>query len=373
MKDTGIWKKISVISFLLFLSVFSIANILLTDKEVSSTERRRMEQLPEFSLESLLDGEYGSKLEKYLLDQFAGRDFFRTIKTEFETIVMGKSDSNAYFMVGDSIYKLNAELEEKNVVWAANQFSTIRRELFPEAQAYYAIIPDRNYFLKEESGMAYPTMDYERLNALMKENMQDFSYINLYGCLELEDYYQTDLHWRQEKIADAADTLLESMQSSGLQMEYYEQKVATDNFLGGYAAASAFLVKPEELNYLTSSVIEQAVVYDYEKKEMVSIYAPERLEGMDPYDFYLWGARALLTIKNPEQENGKKLIIFRDSFGSSIAPLLLEKYSEITLVDLRYISANYMDTLIDTSEYDTVLFLYSTELLNNSDSLKPYR
>ena len=32
---------------------------------------------------------------------------------------------------------------------------------------------------------------------------------------------------------------------------------------------------------------------------------------------------------------------FRDSFGSSIAPLLAEYYEEVTLVDLRYVSASH--------------------------------
>lgn len=67
--------------------------------------------------------------------------------------------------------------------------------------------------------------------------------------------------------------------------------------------------------------IERMQVYDYERKQNVSVYAPEKIGGMDDYDFYLWGARALLTIQNPECHNGKKLLLFRDSFGSSIAPL----------------------------------------------------
>ncbi len=371
MNDITIWKKIAVVSFLLFLTAFMTAGIFLADKEVSKTERRSLAQFPEFSIENLLNGDYGSKIEEYLLDQFAGRDFFRTVKSEFETSVMGKSDADNYVKIGDSIYKINTELEEKNIEWAASQFLAIREDLFPEAQAYYAIIPDRNYFLAEEGRTEYPVMDYDRLQVLMQENMQDFIYIDIYDYLEMEDYYQTDLHWRQEKIVDVADALLKTMQGVTREQDYV-QITATDNFLGGYAAASAFLVEPEQINYLTNSWIEQAVVYDYEKEENVSIYASECLMGTDPYDFYLWGARALLTIENPEQKNGERLIIFRDSYGSSIAPLLLEGYSKITLVDLRYISANYLKQIIDPSDYDTVLFLYSTELLNHSDSLKPY-
>ena len=82
----------------------------------------------------------------------------------------------------------------------------------------------------------------------------------------------------------------------------------------------------------------------------------KKIGGMDDYDFYLWGARALLTIQNPECHNGKKLLLFRDSFGSSIAPLLAEYYEEVTLVDLRYVSASHALELLGDTEYQDVLF-----------------
>lgn len=67
--------------------------------------------------------------------------------------------------------------------------------------------------------------------------------------------------------------------------------------------------------------------------------------------------------------SSKELVLFRDSFGSSIAPLLLEGYSKITLVDIRYIHPDYLEQYMDFTDCD-VLFLYSTLVLNNSDTLK---
>ena len=122
--------------------------------------------------------------------------------------------------------------------------------------------------------------------------------------------------------------------------------------------------------YRTDPSVERMQVYDYERKQYVSVYAPEKIGGMDDYDFYLWGARALLTIQNPECHNGKKLLLFRDSFGSSIAPLLAEYYEEVTLVDLRYVSASYALELLGDTEYQDVLFLYSAPILNHGDSLR---
>ena len=65
----------------------------------------------------------------------------------------------------------------------------------------------------------------------------------------------------------------------------------------------------------------------------------------------------------------KELIVFRDSFASSLTPLLLEQYSNITLIDLRYISASKLNDVVDFKKGD-VLFLYSTMIINQSVMLK---
>ncbi len=84
---------------------------------------------------------------------------------------------------------------------------------------------------------------------------------------------------------------------------------------------------------------------------------------------YLSGARALLTIENPEAKTDRELIIFRDSFGSSLAPLLVQGYAKVTLVDIRYLRADMLDQVMDFYGQD-VLFLYSTLVLNNSSGIK---
>ena len=41
--------------------------------------------------------------------------------------------------------------------------------------------------------------------------------INLYDKLHLEDYYRTDLHWKQEKITGVVDALVQSMGQQTIQ------------------------------------------------------------------------------------------------------------------------------------------------------------
>ena len=81
------------------------------------------------------------------------------------------------------------------------------------------------------------------------------------------------------------------------------------------------------------------------------------------------GSRSLLTVENPQATTDRELILFRDSFGSAIAPLLVQGYAKITLVDIRYIQIDVLDRFL-TFEGQDVLFLYSTLVLNNSSTIK---
>ena len=110
-------------------------------------------------------------------------------------------------------------------------------------------------------------------------------------------------------------------------------------------------------------------MYDFQNDREISIYDMEKALGRDPYEIYLSGAISLITIENPNATTGKELIIFRDSFGSSLAPLLVEGYEKITLVDIRYLRSDMLSKFI-TFENQDVLFLYSTLVLNNSETLK---
>ena len=81
----------------------------------------------------------------------------------------------------------------------------------------------------------------------------------------------------------------------------------------------------------------------------------------------------MIHVENPEAKTDARLILFRDSFGSSLAPLLLEAYREVILIDTRYIKPELLADYVDfetNMENTQILFLYNTLLLNNSSMLR---
>ena len=141
-------------------------------------------------------------------------------------------------------------------------------------------------------------------------------------------------------------------------------------FYGVYYGQSALPHASEPLRYLSNSVIRSLRVYNVETASEIPVYDLKAAAGRDPYEMFLGGARSIISLTNPNTKQKRKLLVFRDSFGSSIAPLLAAGYSEITLVDIRYISPLSLSKFVDFSGVTDVLFLYSASVVNNSETIK---
>jgi|LSQX01.3.fsa_nt_gb hypothetical protein len=367
-KNNEINNIVIIAAFIIFIYGIVLLNILLPDTEISFSERRRLLQAPSLSIESLLSGEFFENYEKYSLDQFPFRDEFRSLKAYTRFNVFKQKDNNDIYIVDGNISKMEYPLNEKAILNAANKLNEVYRKHLEDMNVSYAIIPDKNYFMADKNG--YPTMDYERIIELMNDNINNMNYIDLFGLLELEDYYMTDIHWRQESIVDISRLLIEKMGDKKDSSDAHYIQNSFYPFYGSYYGQAALKTKPDTLIYLTNEMLENATVYDHIDKTYSKVYLEEKFGTIDSYDLFLSGAKSLLTITNPASSSEKELIIFRDSFGSSIAPLLLNNYSQITLVDLRYIGTDLLGNYIDFSKDQDVLFLYNTLILNNSYMLK---
>lgn len=348
----------------LTLSGLFIAHLVLPDEELSSSERRKLEQLPELTWEDVFSGDYFADLETYLLDQFPLREQFRTLKAQFQYKVLGMRDNNDIYLAGGHLMKLEYPFKASQAKLAIDKFNAILASHPQIGDAYYALIPDKNYFLAEQNG--FPAMDYAALVQQAQEiNAQ---YIDIFPLLSADDYYFTDSHWRQECIVPVAQALAEAMGAQVDGMEAYRTEIE-GGFYGVYAGQSALPLNWEILTVLRSDVTDAAVVYSAEQNKTIPVYNWQDFLGMDPYDVYLSGAEAVLTMENPLAQNDKELVVFRDSFGSSIAPLLLSGYSKVTLVDIRYIASSLLDDYVSFEGAD-VLFLYSTAMFNAGATLK---
>lgn len=338
-----------------------------SDRELSESERRKLSQLPEPEVQSVLSGRFMESFEGYAQDQFPMRDGFRRIKALSARYVFGQRDNNGLYLANGHLSKLEYPLNADSVSLAAQRFNYIVDTYLAQtgSKAYLAVIPDKNYFLAEKNG--YVHIDYDLMLSSLREQTPRLSYIDLFPLLTIDDYYTTDTHWRQECLEPVAQALAGAMGAELPKVEYTENALSSP-FYGVYYGQAALPVNPDRLCYLTGGALDGCIVYDYEAAKNIGMYDFERAAD-DPYELFLSGSRSLITIENPAAEGGRELIVFRDSFGSSLAPLLSAGYAKITLVDIRYLPSASLGRLIDFNGQD-VLFLYSTSVINNSVTLK---
>lgn len=352
-KKIHIVTTISIAVLFLGLSIWCIFG---KKETYSESERRVLEKFPEVTKESVLSGEFAKDFEAYAVDGFPARDAWRKLKAYTRLGIFMQKDNNGLFLKEGHLSNLEYPMNPKMLDHAISVFTKIQEKYLTDNKIYFGIIPDKNLYIADLK------MDYKKLSEHMKQGLPFAKQIVIDHLLEVDDYYQTDTHWSQEQIVDVAETIMQSMGNSI--SETYETHTLDTPFYGVYVGQAALNVKPDKISYLTNDIIK-----GFQVEGANAVYDMKKSTSRDPYEFFLSGNQPLITIKNPNNTSGKRLILFRDSFGSSIAPLLAQGYEEVVMIDLRYVSSDLIGKFVKFEGAD-VLFLYSTLLLNSSLSLK---
>lgn len=353
--------------FVLVIGGFAVAHLLLPDNDLSSWERRKLQQFPDITASSLWNGSFMRDFEAYLTDQFPLRDSFRTLKARFHFDVLGQRDNNDIYIVNGSASKLDKKINRVSVKKFTDRITALYNTYLKDTdcKVYFSVIPDKNAYLTE--GTLYPHYDYSELLELTEKGLpESFSKIEIADLLTAESYYNTDSHWKQEEIVPVADRIRKKL---GLNALSSLRKKDMGDFYGVYFGQSALPLEADKLLYLTNDEIERATVTSIEKEGETKVYDMTKSDALDRYDIFLSGAVSILEISNPKGEKGKELILFRDSFTSSLAPLLLPGYSKVTLIDTRYIPTENVGNFVSFDNQD-VIFIYGSGIVNNSSSLR---
>ena len=360
----------SVFVLLLLFFVIMCGVCYFNPQATSEAERRPLSQCPdEITWEGIVDKTVINEFEDYSVDQFPFREFFRMVKAKFQLNVLQLKENNGLAVEDGYIVKIEQDFDNSNVGYSVVRLKAFYDQFVRDngGKHYVSLIPDKNYFLGKYYG--YPSPDYGKVVNKVMSSLPDMEYIDIFDSLELDDYYRTDTHWSQDKIGGAVDKLAAGMGiSDRLTGEYTENKL--EGFKGVYYGQSAMHPTPDTLVYLTNNILDSCTVFDYETGTTGPIYALDKFNGSDGYDLFLSGTKPLLRIDNPNSTSDKTLVVFRDSYGSSITPLLVEAYKTVYVVDIRYINSgmlSYYEKVEKSIDFEgaDVLFLYSTLVLNS--------
>jgi len=364
------------LTFCLFMAamVVLVAVSAANPKATSESENRPLAQFPDnITLESITntkdpDLSTIKKFESFTVDQFPMREPFRRLKAFFAMNVLQLRENNGYVIENGSIGQITEEFDRENLSHALKRLMYIYDEYLKNngGQHYLAVIPDKNYYFSKDHG--YPGPDYEDMLRQLQNALPDMEYVELFGQLSLDSYYKTDWHWDQAQLGNVLTQLGSAMGfNDRISGEYKENILAP--FYGGYYKQSAIITQPEELIYLTNPVLDDCILFNYTNNKESGLYDTELFNSATQYDLFMSGVNGLMRIDNPNAATDKELVLFRDSFGASIAPLMAEGYKTIYLIDIRNIFPEMLGRFVDFEGKD-VLFLYSTTVLGGSERFK---
>ncbi len=358
--------------YLIFICTFFAAIIVPTavifasaDRDFSDNENRTLQTAPLFDLESVLSGDFQSELTDYLSDQFPLRDKLTALGTRAKKL-LGYRDIGGAYLGSDGYYfekiTQNDVNEEKLVsnLELINAFSKQNSKIPSTA----LLVPAAGTVLREKLPKNAQMYDAQKLYSTAESTLSAVRLCDLYSlfCDNSDDelYYRTDHHWT---TCGGARLAYEAF-SNGKGACNMEPELYSDSFLG--TTYSKTLDSAAQCDSVYLIPVSEGITVTADGEE-VPFYDESTANEKDKYRVFLGGNHGL-TVIDGGCDNGKTLLVIKDSYANSLVPYLTYDYETIVMIDLRY----YMlspQSIIDEMQVDEILYVFEMSAFSNDTNI----
>lgn len=377
MKNINFKKIINIIICLIFFGfivVFALLTIVLPKESFSELENTSLESMPKLTLKSWLDQSYAEKIEDYISDHFAGRTDWLHIKSGIE-ISLGKKERNGIYILDNRLIEKIGEPDYSSVDKNISAINTYADE--NNMPIYVMLAPTSAEFYKNELPSYCPELDQEKFIDYVYSGLNDnITPIDVYGTLDLHKseyiYYRTDHHWTSLGAYYAYAKAGEKMGYIPNDLSYYDIEQASDSFMGTfYSKVLTKKADDDQIDFYhipgSSPAVEVTTEFGQKPTVNNDLFFREYLSVKDKYSSFLGKNSPIVTIRTGNE--GGKLLMFKDSYAHCYSQFLIDNYSEITMLDMRYIQMSYKK-IIDISDYDETLILYNVSSFADDTDLR---
>lgn len=350
--------------FIILLFLVMIINMIVPDREESELENRALEQRPRFNLTTILSGDFMEQWEKYLSDQFAGRDTWRSLKVSLDRLGGARKENDIY--IGKD-GQLMEDIEVPDDGRLEANLTAIRdfAETYEDIPVTMMLVPDAACILNDSLPAFARVEDQRQMFSMAERKLGDtvnwvdtVSILNNHKSEKL--YYKTDHHWTTQGAFYVFQDAAETLGIEGDVSDDFVSYTVTDSFNGVLAASSGVgLDEMEQIDIYAPTGGDDDVVVNYvdEGRKTTSLYDSSKLETRDKYGVFLGGNTSVVDIRTVSTSQ-KRLLVVKDSFADCFIPFLAPYYREIVVVDPRYYSGTMQD-IMDSYRITDALILYS--------------
>lgn len=364
MTKKSLW--VQTVLFLAFIAVFFILNLVTPDTAFSEQENRYLQLLPSLNAADFFSGRFMTEYEDYTTDQFVGRDGWITLKARAE-LAAGKKENNGVFLCnsedGEKLL-LQTFTRPDDAALDDNMAALNTLVQSTDVPVYFALIPDKSQLYAarlpknvpndseaEVIGYCYAQSDARTIDMLTPLSAHADEYI----------FYRTDHHWTSLGAYYGYTAIAQAMGLAAEPLDTYTRQTVSAAFYGTMWSSSGFRwVAPDSIETFVQPP-SGLLVTNYPEGEPVtgSLYDAAFLQKKDKYSYFLGGNTPLQEIVTGNTD-APSLLIVRDSYTDSLVPFLLEDFSEIDVLDLRYYRAGLAD-FIAQKDFGAILVCYSAE------------
>ena len=397
-------KKFRMTPAKLMIALFAVISLaiptvtaVLPKQESSENENRELAKFPELVDKKKLDkaenfgdvinsvrwdsitvrdkDSFMDKVEIYFADHLVGREEWVRAKNQMEALA-GKKEINGVYTLDDQMIQVFKEYDKETVqgsIDAMNRFAASHPDmqcsimLAPTAQELFsADIPSYAGYLSQKT---FIEDCYKQLEGISTIDCLSF----LSGHKDDYVFYRTDHHWTSQGAYYAYCAAAKALGYSSYGQESFNIETASSSFRGTlYSKTLDNSVTPDMINYYHLATGEPKVkmtVFDGSKEtEYDSLYVRSFLDVKDKYSSFT-GSNAPIVDIETNVDNGKSLLLIKDSYAHSLVPFLVNHYSRITMVDMRYINTD-LNQFIDLDSYQQTLFMFNTISFSEDITLK---
>ena len=359
-KRTGLAPLIAIAVILLGLSVGSF--FLTPDRAFSENENRYLQLTPKLSWGTVMSGDFMEDMEEYTSDQIVFRDLWTATRSLLQR-AEGKEDISGTYLGAEGRYfakvtedSFNRAGLEKNAGYIREFFAAsgkscralivpspagVLRDMLPENAPYY-----------DEAGA------FERLDAALGGSLLDVRET----LADVEDpYYHTDHHWTTMGAQAAYRRWAEV---TGHTVREDALVCATEEFRGTLYSKVLLPDSVYDSVYYAPGITAESVVCDGKDG---TLYDGDALTRKDKYELFLGGNYGQCVITTGT-ENGKHLLLVKDSFANAFVPFLLGDYETVTMIDLRYFRGSMAELAAESN--DILVLTEITNLAASGDYFK---
>lgn len=362
----------------------------------SELEQRDLTTFPEFSFNSLFSGEYTAAITSWFSDTEPYRDRFMKLSMQVKDArKMSFGDEQLTFHAPEqepepeeesaedtSYVNENAKLAHSGIIVCgkgdrlrammsfagyrgkgkyADAMNAFAAEFAPDSvQVYCMLIPSAACFYTPNHAKGWtkpqqPAIDsvYTRLDS----NVIGIQLIDVLRRHSAEPIYlRTDHHWSPLGAFYAARTFAQIAKVPFKGLEDYHKRVVK-NYVGsmyGYSKDVSVKNSPEDFVFYVPK--DSSYTTEYIRYKINSDYKIEReypkTKGEFFYDFpdgsgnaycTFMGSDGRITEVTTNVNNGRRLMILKDSFGNPIPGYLFSSFEKIVVLDYRYFNKSVKD------------------------------